>query len=379
MKKIILIISTVLVLTIGSVSLYYFLILHEKTEMETERESMIKGEGIDVIATLVKKGILTQTIKTTAKIESLDKVELKSRISAVVENIKISDGVKVKQGKKLIIFNKSQLNNQMLKSKSDFMKSVTELILELETNNFPEELKKWRNYLQKIIDRKNVPPYPKPETEKMAIILSRLNVQSAYNLLKDDELKLSYAEMTAPFDGIISDVNINKGDYILAGSKLCKLTNLSKMRLYINILEEDISDIEIGSYVFINNSKKDTIKINALLPSIDEKSRTGTAIAIYDNQDLIYKDGQNIQVEVVKNKYQDRVIIPRDALLNRNNRDLVFIIINGIAQWRYVDIGKSNSEFIEIKKGVAVGDTVVIGGHYSLGHNVKVKISELIE
>jgi len=64
--------------------------------------------------------------------------------------------------------------------------------------------------------------------------------------------------------------------------------------------------------------------------------------------------------------------VPREALLNRNERDLVFVVQNGLAKWRYVDIGVGNSEYVEILNGVQPGDSVIVEGHYSLGHDVKV-------
>ena len=378
MKKIIIIIlAIVFILIIGTV--YYSVFRVNKTDNDFTKKDIIKSDGVGVIATIVKKDDLIKTIKTTASFEAFHKIVIKSQVSSVVDEVFIEDGLQVKKGDKLIVCDNKQLYNLMLKTKSDFVKSISELILELESSEFKVELKKWRNYILKITDEKNIPPYPKPKTDKMAIILSRLNVQSTYNSLKESELKLSYATITAPFDGIISGVEVHTGDFVSTGSKLCKLTDLLQLRLKINILEEDISDIEIGSTVFINNSREDTIKINYLLPNIDEDHRTGTAIASYNNSDFLYRDGQNIQVEVVKNIYKDRIIVPRKALLNRNERTLVFIVKSGITQWRYVNIGESNSDFLEITKGVSVGDTVVIGGHYSLAHNIKVKIIKLIK
>jgi multidrug efflux pump subunit AcrA (membrane-fusion protein) len=66
------------------------------------------------------------------------------------------------------------------------------------------------------------------------------------------------------------------------------------------------------------------------------------------------------------------LLVPKDALLVRDQRTLVFIAQRGLAKWQYVEVGEENERFIEIRSGILVGDTVIVGGHYTLSHDAKV-------
>jgi multidrug efflux pump subunit AcrA (membrane-fusion protein) len=69
-----------------------------------------------------------------------------------------------------------------------------------------------------------------------------------------------------------------------------------------------------------------------------------------------------------------RLLVPRAALLVRDGRSLVFTVEHSIAKWHYVETGESNDELLEIRRGLAVGDTVIVDGHYTLAHEAPVSV-----
>jgi hypothetical protein len=94
-----------------------------------------------------------------------------------------------------------------------------------------------------------------------------------------------------------------------------------------------------------------------------------------------------IEGEVLPN----RLLIPRKALLVRNERKLVFTVVETLhatspqglatspdltpkAQWCYVTTGVENEDWIEIIEGINIGDLLIIDGHYTLSHNASVKV-----
>jgi multidrug efflux pump subunit AcrA (membrane-fusion protein) len=77
-----------------------------------------------------------------------------------------------------------------------------------------------------------------------------------------------------------------------------------------------------------------------------------------------------LETDILKN----RLLVPKEALLMRDQRALVFVAQEGLAKWHYVDVGEGNEEFIEIGSGIVAGDTVIVDGHYTLAHDVRVRI-----
>jgi len=52
----------------------------------------------------------------------------------------------------------------------------------------------------------------------------------------------------------------------------------------------------------------------------------------------------------------------------------VFVHQDGLAQWRYVKIGRENDDFIEITEGLEAGEELIVSGHYNLAHDAKVVV-----
>jgi len=71
----------------------------------------------------------------------------------------------------------------------------------------------------------------------------------------------------------------------------------------------------------------------------------------------------------------DRLVVPAEAVLVRQGRDLVFVIRNGRAQWTYVTTGPRSGDHVVLLDGVAPGDTVAVGGHHALAHDAPVEVT----
>jgi multidrug efflux pump subunit AcrA (membrane-fusion protein) len=86
------------------------------------------------------------------------------------------------------------------------------------------------------------------------------------------------------------------------------------------------------------------------------------------------------EVEIAADVYKDRLLVPQDAVLVRGGRKLVFVVENGLAKWRYVEIGLENERFAEILPstepgwGVQAGEQVIVEGHFTLAHDAKVVV-----
>lgn len=371
MKKYLILVCILLITVICAV---YFLFLKKTTTEKNQPQlaETIKNSGVDVKTVIARKDEVSTFITTTAEVNAIVKGEIKSMVSSFVKSIPLKEGEFVNKGDILIKLDTRHIENELAKYRAQYIKTVSEFMFELNSSTNDSISKIWQKYQLKIADQNKIPPYPPPKSAKTTIMLSRMNVQSTYNQVKETELKLENCEIRAPFKGIVSNLKIYPGAQVSVGNTICNLTDLSRMKLVIDILEEDITSIKSGSKVIINDYKIQPLNIATILPEIQKEKHTGQALAYFNNPEFMLKDGQTVQIRIRKNLYENRLIVPREALLNRNDRDLIFVVKKGLAKWRYVDIGVGNSNYIEILKGIILGDSVIVEGHYSLGHDVKV-------
>ncbi|MFQ5677199.1 MAG: efflux RND transporter periplasmic adaptor subunit, partial [bacterium] len=72
-------------------------------------------------------------------------------------------------------------------------------------------------------------------------------------------------------------------------------------------------------------------------------------------------------------------LVPKEAILIRDQRKLVFIVRDGLAKWCYAETGLENDDFVEILSstfGLKPGEMVITSGHYTLVHDARVKIED---
>jgi HlyD family secretion protein len=75
----------------------------------------------------------------------------------------------------------------------------------------------------------------------------------------------------------------------------------------------------------------------------------------------------------------DRLVVPADAVLVRQGRDLVFVVEAGRAQWTYVEVGARSGDVVEITDGISPGDTIAVDGHFALAHDAPVEVTAVQE
>ena len=79
----------------------------------------------------------------------------------------------------------------------------------------------------------------------------------------------------------------------------------------------------------------------------------------------------------------DRLLVPREAILTRDGRPLLFKVDEGRSHWVYVQIGKRNDLFVEIERVLQggpldEGTPVVVSNHLTLAHDAKIKIKKTL-
>ena len=92
-------------------------------------------------------------------------------------------------------------------------------------------------------------------------------------------------------------------------------------------------------------------------------------------------DGMNVKV-LIKSNIANQLVVPKSAVLLRQNKEVVFRYKSGIAYWTYVHTTNENSSSYTIianrDRGAEIneGDTVIVSGNLNLAHESKVEINE---
>jgi RND family efflux transporter MFP subunit len=188
--------------------------------------------------------------------------------------------------------------------------------------------------------------------------------------------ELEAMQLRAPYDGKIANLKAglqnnsnNNFGYI------CTIVDDRTLSINFQILEQELGFIHRGSIVCISPFSNTELKVNGIVASINpmiDQSGMVDIKATVPNFDGRFIDGMSVNVEVLK-YIKKQLVIPRQAVLDRQGRKVVFTMVNGKAKWNYVEIAFENNFEYAIKSGIKEGDQVIIDGNFNLAHDKPVE------
>ena len=200
---------------------------------------------------------------------------------------------------------------------------------------------------------------------------------------KKAKMDLDYTVVKANLDGYVADLDIVVGQYVTAGTRSMSIVDYGNVIMEIPVLESEISQLKEGREVQVRfEAMKDTMftgTIKSISPVVDKATGTGMAQVRIANKDLLVKSGMSGNVRIEGRIYNDRVVVPNEAVLTRDNRKLVFIARDDKAKWVYVNTGLSNPDLTEIvlekdDQKLKLGDSVIVTNNYTLAHDADIII-----
>ncbi len=205
----------------------------------------------------------------------------------------------------------------------------------------------------------------------------------ARTALEKAQLALAFSEIRAPFSGIIGNLEIAHHQFVAGGKECCQLMDLSQVKVAVGILENEVSFLQPGrkaavSFPAFPNEifEGEIVTIN---PVIDPKTRTCRVTVMLLNPHNKIKSGMFAYVKLDAQIFHKKFLVPKPAVLIRDNRKLVFIVREGRAKWCYVETGLENEDFVEVlesKFDLKPEELVITDGHFTLVHDAPVRVVE---
>ena len=195
-----------------------------------------------------------------------------------------------------------------------------------------------------------------------AVMTARANVANAETQLGLARRALSYALVFSPIDGYVAERNADLGEYVSPTSKVATVVRINPLRIRINIPEQAIPEVTVGQSVSVTTSawpdKNFSGRIARISPNVTASSRTLSVEADIENSGGGLKPGQFATVRILQSRSQPAVLIPARAVRTESGVSRVFVIREGRAEQRLVQLGHSESDLVEVKSGVASGEQV---------------------
>ncbi len=154
-------------------------------------------------------------------IQASERIELFSEVQGVMlaNSTPFKPGSEFRKGEILIQMDPTEYKAGLIAQKSNFFTSLTAIMADLKLD-FPTNYIIWEKYLKAIDFEKNLPDLPKIENDKLTYFLAAKNIITGYHQVKNMEVRYDKYSIAAPYNGILTDGNLNPGTLIRPGQKL---------------------------------------------------------------------------------------------------------------------------------------------------------------
>ncbi len=201
-------------------------------------------------------------------------------------------------------------------------------------------------------------------------------------------LQLSYTDIRSPITGTVTqrlDV-VKVGNTVTpvggvidsADSALFVVEDLDSLILRVNVPERELAKLAVGQLVELSfdavPGRSFAGKIALVSPYVDAATATfGVRIRVTDTGGML-RPGMFARVAIVYERKMDALQIPRTALLDGDGPPKVFVVKDGKAAERGVQLGLSNGAYVEIVTGLKDGEQVVVVGQAAVKPGATVRI-----
>lgn len=218
-----------------------------------------------------------------------------------------------------------------------------------------------------------------------ADVMERAEVMSGYYSakfqLQSAKKALEECNLYAPFSGRIADLEAKR---FQKNDKVCILVDDSGFEVEFRILEAELSGVRIGQKVKVTPFVQDSIqyegRVTEINPLVDDKGLVKIKAQL-SNRGNTLLDGMNVRV-IVEEKMQHMFVVPKDAVVERDGYQVIFLLEEGRAVWTYVDVVHSNISSFAItgcqrkETTIKEGDIVITSGNLNLADGTEVIVND---
>jgi RND family efflux transporter MFP subunit len=411
-------ILTISLIVIGICVALYFVVFKngaesgqgESSQDVAEETEKIAETPIPVKVDKARIGDLIISLKSPGEAVTNRMVDLKSEVAGIVKNLNVEEGQHVMQGDLLVELDDRQFKLELERAQADRLSKLSELLLEKQfegrevaidqseldkIQKAKKEYERVQELYRKgmIADNEYEEAYSRYELaliesgeKKDEIRSASKGLTQAEIAVKTSQMNLEKTKITAPFSGIITDIQVSPQEHISAGRDLFVLVNINRIQVHAKVLESEIGKMKEGREVRLRfSASPDKVfngTVKSISPVVNPEDKTCKVIIDVANPEEEIKPGMHAEVEIAAEIHKDKLLVPQDAILDRGGRKLAFVVEDGLAKWRYVQVGLENDEYAEILpseregEGVKAGETVIVDGHFTLAHDAKVAIEK---
>ncbi|MDR1407994.1 MAG: efflux RND transporter periplasmic adaptor subunit [Tannerella sp.] len=185
------------------------------------------------------------------------------------------------------------------------------------------------------------------------------------------------AVLRAPFDGVVANLFSKTFNQASTSDVFCTIIDPGSLEASFSVLENELSLIRTGDRVVITPFARPADSVEGVLseinPLVDENGTVRVKARISHPGQLF--EGMNVRVSIQRSLGK-QMVVPKEAVVIRSGKQVVFTLVDGKANWVYVRTGLENASQYTIVEGLNEGDIIITDGNINLAHESPVEVKQ---
>jgi membrane fusion protein (multidrug efflux system) len=311
------------------------------------------GGPAKVVTQQVELQHIVDKIDALGTAHANESVEIQPRISSLIETVVFKEGQYVDKGEILIHLE----DNEILAG------------LALAQANL-EESRSLYNRSQSLADTQAI------SASNLEQLLAQVRVNEAQ--VEAAKARLNNTVIRAPFSGRVGLRRISPGSFVNTSTIITTLDDVSQIKLDFSVPETFLTALSEGMSISAESLVYPDRVFNGTVASIDTRldpvSRAVQVRAIIPNEDGLLKPGMFMSVDLKRDR-GELVVAPEQAIVPEGSNQYVFVVADGIAEKRIVQLGRRIPGFVAIASGLEAGESVITEGAHKVRDGSEVEVS----
>lgn len=346
MKRIIIVLALV-----GTLGLTAWTLLTNKKEVEAKVYKPNPDRKVGVRTAIAELRNLSQETEFLGSFSPNREVEIRPQAGGQIIQLPIEEGQLVGSGRLLAKLDDEQLRYQ-----------VEGLQVTLE--GYQNDLKRYENLVKG------------DATPAVNVERAQLNIRATEAQIKQLKKQIANTTVTAPFAGIVTEKMVEKGSVVSIGSPIAKITDISALKLVVDVPEKAINQFRTGQSIAVSTEVYPEAHFTGRISMI---AAQGNAAHNYPVEITVNNSGKNQlkagmygSIANTDKLKTQALAVPRQAILGSAKQPQIYVVENGKAMLKTVEIGTTTNDYYEITKGLKSGDQVVTSGQINLQNGTPV-------
>ena len=338
----------------------------------TSASAQFSTQGaVPVVAAAVELDTLRISVIADGQAAAIREAKVTSLVRGAVEAVRVRESDPVAAGTVLVRLDSTEYALAVDRANSELLSAEA----------------KYREII--LFDEEIADPEVRADRERFARSVSGFD--QARVALAEAELALERTRVRAPFGARVADVMVVPGQFVNEGTELLTVIDLDPIKVEAQVLQGDLSLLERGRNATVMFTALPGERFNATLetinPVVDPETGSARVTLQLRNPEGRIKPGMYARVSLEAQFFPDRILVPKNAILERDRRTMLFVARQDgeilRSEWRYVTTGRENESHVEILEDpdtrmVEPGEQVLVGGHTYLIHDAPIRLEEAL-